>query len=257
MNYENHHPFGIDPTEQQIVAAVEQASKVYKEIPETTCCSRCECCNAACPNMYYAEFLSIRRGAVDKMTPEQRLNLTVECVRRYLQSQTELKPCLFLKEKLCSIYDVRHLKCRLYGLIPASLYERNVDSEAKETGLPRNQLPLCQQCPNVKVKPELLDKFPDGHVTEASIKSMELRMKQIDRNILGITQDTQDQGMGFLTYHDWHLLYEFGPAWMANLTQLRLKLNAASKEHFVQALKTALEKRLTETKPEENENAKQ
>lgn len=238
----------MDPSEDQIAYATKTAMEVYEDTPETTCCHKAACCNAGCPNMYYSEFLSVRRGAVDKMTPEERLNLTLECVKRYLQDQRTPKPCVFLKkDNMCGIYEFRHLKCRLYGLIPDSLYDWIANSVADEMGVPREEVPLCNQCEFVKVKPEFQEKFPTGKVPEDDIKAMERRMRELDRG-LGMSKETQDDGFGFLTYHDWHLLFEFGEKWMETLTQLRLKWTDEEKEKFVGDLKSALEKKLNQEK---------
>lgn len=236
------HPFGMNPTEKVLDMAVVGAREVYEGCPETTCCQRAICCHAGCPNMYYSEFLSIRRGAVDRMTSEQRVNLTVECVRRYLQDQRKAKPCVFLgKDNLCQIYEHRHLKCRLYGLIPPNLYEWITAEVAKELNTPKSEIPLCSQCDKVEVKPEYKDKFPNNKVPESSIKKMEKRMRELDRT-LGMSQEVQDEGFGFLTYHDWHLLFELGEEWMETLTKLRTKFTDEQKEQFVQSLKIQLEK---------------
>lgn len=251
-NYQNLHPFGMNPTDDQIAESVIEARSVYKGSPSTTCCSLAECCKAGMPNLYYSEFLSIRRGAVDKMTKEERTNLTVECIRRYLTHQTKKKPCAFLGgNNLCTIYDVRPLKCRLYGLIPNDLYKENAQAVADELNKPLNEVPLYTQCPLVKVDPEFKELYPDGKVPRSAIEKMENRMKSLDRK-LGMTKELQDDGFGFLTYHDWHLLYEFGEGWMENLTKLRLKLTDEQKEQFVESIKTALEKKVAEEKGAED-----
>jgi Fe-S-cluster containining protein len=250
------YPFGIDPTEEDIASAVEQGQKIYEGCPETTCCSKNECCNAGCPNLYFTEFLNIRRGAVDKMPPEQRINLTIECVKRYLQDQRKSKPCVFLgKDRLCTIYPYRHFKCRTYGLIPPSLYDWIANSVSKEMGVDRSEVPLCNQCTDVKIKPEFKDKFPDGIIPEKTIRDMENHFRVLDRT-LGLSKKLQDEGFGFLTYHDWHLLFEFGPEWMETLTQFRLKWTDEQKEKFISELKTALEVAFSKTNDSKQEGQK-
>ena len=189
----------------------------------------------------------MRRGAVDKMTPAQRVNLTIECIKRYLQDQKTRKPCAFLsKDNMCTVYEVRPLKCRTYGLIPPSLYEIIVGSVSVEMGVPREELPLCTQCPDVKVKTEFQGLFPTNEIPTESIRRMESMLRELDRG-LGMKKETQDQGFGFLTYHDWHLLFEFGEQWMENLSKLRLSLKDEAKDHFINALRTALEKQILGT----------
>lgn len=248
-------PFGIDPTEKQVAGAVDAVRAVYYGTPETTCCSLAECCSAGMPNIYFSEFLAIRRGAVDVMNDEQRTNLTVECIRRYLQTQEKKKPCAFLKENKCSIYENRPLKCRLYGLIPNDLYDEVAEAVAAEMKRPRAEVPLCTQCPLVKVKPEFLERFPDGKVPRSAIENMENSLRKLDRD-LGMKKETQDQGFGFLTYHDWHLLFEFGEEWMEKLTKLRISWNDEKKEQFILSLKSALEARSADESTKETENGK-
>jgi Fe-S-cluster containining protein len=236
------HAFGINPSDGEVGAAIGAARASYGPLPETTCDHRAICCRAGCPNMYYAEFLSIHDGHVLGLTEEQRLDLTIECVKRYLQTQKveNPKPCVFLGEgNMCKTYQYRPLKCRLYGLIPADLYERNVDDLSAEMGVPKEGIPLCQQCDRVRVKPEFKDRFPDGKVPSDEIKALEAALRSNDRR-LGVPKKVQDAGFGYLTYHDWHVMFELGEEWMARLTALRTTLGDAEKEHFVSALKDAL-----------------
>lgn len=251
QDYQNHHPFDMDPSDAQIQNAIDSVSEVHSGCPETTCCSKAVCCRAACPNMYYAEFIAIRRGHVEGLTSKERTTLTIECVKRYLQGQDKPKPCVFLREdNKCNIYPHRHLKCRLYGLIPDSVYEWAVNSVAQEMGRPPQDMPLCNQCTFVKIKPEFAEKFPDGKVPEFSMKNMENKMREIDRG-LGMSKDTQDNGFGFLTYHDWHLLFEFGEEFLEMMTKFRLKWTDSEKDKFIADLKIALEARNMLTEQDE------
>ena len=88
-----------------------------------------------------------------------------------------------------------------------------------------------------------MKRFPSGKVPEKMIKKLEKRMKWIDKG-LGLDKKIQDDGFGFLTYHDWTLLVEFGEAWMANLTKLRKNLKKSEKEQFLDSLKAALVRQL-------------
>lgn len=253
MEYENHHPFGIDPTEDQLDKAVYETRNIYDECPPTTCNHLARCCKAGCPNMYYSEFVSIRRGAVDKMTALERINLTVECFKRYLYDQSKPKPCVFLKENnMCAIYPFRHVKCRLYGLIPDDMYKRNADEVAEEMGVPKEEVPLCNQCIFVKMRPDWKEKYPDGKMPESVIASIELRIKELDRT-LGISKGFQNKGFGYLTYHDWHLLFEFGEQTMHEFTQFRKNWTAEQKEKFVADLKLTLEAQLAALSPKTEE----
>lgn len=240
------HPYGMRPSDEKVSLAIVMTRRAYDSLPETTCKQRALCCNAGCPNMHYAEFMSIREGAVQKMAPDQRLNLTIECIKRYLKKQKDdegkpiQKPCVFLTDNKCSIYSVRHLKCRLYGLIPESMYKENVDLVAEEMGVPKEDIPLCSQCPFVKVTPEFENKFPNNKLPKQMIRDLEKTLRDVDRVVIGMPPGIQQDGFGYLTYHDWHLLFELGEEWLAKLTPLREKLSDEEKEQFVQHLKTAL-----------------
>lgn len=229
----------MQPTDEQIKTAVRKCREIQNSCPETTCNHRIECCTAGCPNMYYSEFLSIRLGVVDSMPKEKRLELTMACIRTYL-CVSEIRPCVFLNDKMCSIYPYRHIKCRLYGMIPPKTFDRIANTVAVENKVKRETLPLSQQCPFVKLKPEWATKFPNNYVPEECIQKMETQLREIDRKDLGMDEKRQKKGFGFLTYHDWHLLFEFGPTWMETLTKLKLELNKEGKEQFLKALEEKL-----------------
>jgi len=237
-----HHPYDMDPTPTELKKGIEKARATYVGLPETVCDHRALCCQAGCPNLYYSEYLSLREGFIEKMTTDQRLELTAECVKRYLMNQRveKLKPCVFLGEKnMCTVYDCRPLKCRTYGLIPDALYKWVVKSVAHEMQVPEFTVPLCWQCDRVKVKPEFAEKFPNGCVPEDMLRDLEKRLRDVDLK-LGLPKDVQDAGHGFLTFHDWHVMFELGESWMVKLTKLRIKLSDEEKEQFVSSLKDAL-----------------
>lgn len=240
------HPYGMKITDDSEALAISMVRKAYLSLPSTTCKQRALCCNAGCPNMYYSEFLSMRQGAIEKMPRTERIELTVECMRRYLTRQIGSdgkpveKPCVHLKENKCSVYDVRHLKCRLYGLIPESMYRENATAVAEEMGVPKEDIPLCSQCPFVKVTPEHENTFPNNKLPKQMILDLEKALRDVDRLVVKIPQKMQDDGYGFLTYHDWHLMYELGEEKLAMLTPLREKLTPAERDEFINALRTSL-----------------
>lgn len=237
------HPYGINPTESLLDKSVDKAREILSEPPETTCSHCTNCCRAGMPNLYYVEFVNLRRNHIEKLSPKERIDLTIECVRRYLWNvdHKRPKPCAFLGEdSMCKVYDSRPLKCRLYGVIPDSTYARNAEAVAKDMGVLRAEMPLANQCPFVKIKPQFGSKFPNNNVSEDDIKKWEALLRGIDRQ-LGMPPQVQDDGFGFLTYHDWHLLFEMGPEWMASLTKLRTLWNDEQKEKFLGDLKRAFE----------------
>jgi Fe-S-cluster containining protein len=234
----------MSPSEAKVEVAIGRAREAYEGLPETTCDHRAICCKAGCPNMYYSEFLSIYQGSFLKMPADKKLEVTIECIRRYLQPQIveKPKPCVFLGENnMCQVYDHRPLKCRLYGLIPKTLYDWVVEALVADTGVEKEKHPLCTQCDRVKIKPEFKEKFPDGIVPEAMIKSLETRLRGVD-SWLGMPAKVQEQGYGFLTYHDWHIMFVCGETIMVALTQLRLKNEPDKNEHFIGVLRDVLKK---------------
>jgi Fe-S-cluster containining protein len=233
------HPYGMNPNTSTIADSIREVRAAYTELPETTCDHRCICCKAGCPNMYYAEYLSIREGVVDRMIRPRRLEITMACVRNYIIGNQASRPCVFLKGDKCSIYKYRHLKCRMYGLISPSVYRKTVARVAFELNKPADDVPLCVQCDKVKIKDEYKDRFPDGFIPEDMMIDLESRFRSIDLR-LGMPKDIQKQGYGFLTYHDWHLIQEMGESWMESMTEIRLKLSIEKKEQFLDALKQAL-----------------
>lgn len=241
-------PYGINPSRKDLREAKDLATLAYGDLPETTCKHRACCCKAGCPNMYFSEYMNIRDNHISKMNKEDRLDLLVQCVRYYLMPQYEEaegkktavpKPCLLLDGEMCSVYQHRPLKCRTYGLVPADMHRKVVAAVAKENGIPAEDIPLCVQCPFVKVAESSRDKFPDGVIPEEMIASIEDRISRADRG-LGISKKLQEMGYGFLAFHDWHIMCELGETWMANLTPMRLHKDKEWKEKFIEDLKVAL-----------------
>ncbi len=241
-------------TETRVDMAINAVNTAYAPLPETTCLSRNCCCNISMPNLYFSEFINIYKNFVLKMSREARLNLTIECVKHYLIGQgpgAPNKPCAFLgSDKMCTVYSARPLKCRTYGLIPDSLYKWIVSSVSEESGIPEKDIPLCVQCPFVKIKPEFASLFPNGKLPEKMIRSLELELRAIDSNIMGISAEMQKNGFGFLTYNNWHLMFEMGVEWMEKLTPLRLNLTQEKKDEFVETLKSVLQQSIFNVKEE-------
>lgn len=235
-------PFGTKLSEQAKKEAISRVRNLVEELPETTCNHRALCCNAGCPNMTYSEYLSIREMYIDPMGKEERLELLLECVRRYITPQDPVnpKPCPHLNsENKCSVYLARPFRCRTYGLVPSKLYNQMVKDVAKETGIPKKDLPLCSQCPYVKVKPEHADRFPGGRIPQHLFKELEATLHESDLR-LGIPKKILEEGFSYLTYHDWHVMSELGEGWMETLTGVRMEESEEGKELFLAALKDAV-----------------
>ena len=240
------HPFGMSPSEDEVQMAIYNVKGLFTTLPETTCGHRTECCNSGCPNMYYSEYLNLRIECIEKMEKPARIDLTLECLRRYLTPQDVMKPkpCPLLNDNMCSIYEARPYRCRTYGLIPDEEYDKMVDSVAKDFKVPKEKIPLCQQCKMVKVKPEFEAAFPDGKLPKDKVKNDQILVKTTDI-MIGMPVQIQ-QLYGYLTFHDWHLLFEIGQQWLETLSKLRSSkkwadLKGEEKEKFMQSLKKSLE----------------
>lgn len=235
------HPFDMSPLPSQVDRAIDATQATYKPLPETTCDHRGICCRAGCPNMYYAEFLGIYRKFVLPMGKDERVDLTLQCLRMYLKPQSveDTKPCVFLKDNNCSVYASRPLKCRLYGLYPSSLYRRMVSGVASDMGVPEEKLPLCTQCDRVKIKPEYAKEYPTGKIPEHVVAQAEKALRDNDR-FLGIPAKMQVSGYGYLTYHDWHIMCELGEKYMELLSRVRTSWTSEKKELLIQDMKKLL-----------------
>lgn len=248
------HPFGMTPYPSQVLTATASTQEVYAPLPETTCDHRAQCCNAGCPNMYYAEFLGIYHGFVEQMPQDQWIELTLQCLRMYLQPQKvdKPKPCPLLKDSKCSVYFARPLRCRLYGLYPSALYKQMVEGVAKDMGVPEESVPLCKQCDRVKIKPMYAKDFPLGKVPTRMIDAMVHALRDIDLK-LGVPKNIQQSGFGYLTYHDWHIMYVLGEGFMEHLSVARTTWTDEKKELLIQDMKKSLTSAKTDDENDKRE----
>jgi Fe-S-cluster containining protein len=238
----NMDPFGLNISDKKKVKAMKKVRKQLAALPNTTCSGRAECCNAGCPNMTYAEYLCLRTGFIDTMSKDERLELLMKCIKRYITKQDPVapRPCLLLTEHgTCSVYAERPYRCRTYGLIPSGMYRRMVGQVAKDAGVARRRMPLCEQCPFVKIAPEQAEEFPGGKIPRGLIERIEVALHENDLR-LGIPEEIQKKGLAYLTFHDWHLMIEIGEGWMGNLSEVRLIDDELKKEQFLGALKNAV-----------------
>lgn len=240
------HPFNMSPSEDEIQMAIYNIKELFSTLPETTCGHKTECCRAGCPNMYYSEYLALRVEHIEKMDKIKRVDLLLECLRRYLKEQNILdpKPCPLLDGNMCSTYEARPYRCRTYGLIPDEEYNKMVDAVSSDFKILKEKIPLCNQCNLVKIKPEYLGKYPDGKLPKDKVKNDQLLIKTTD---IMIGMPIQIQSLyGYLTFHDWHLLFEIGQEWIESLSKMRVSkkwsgLKDDDKEKFILSLKKSVE----------------
>jgi Fe-S-cluster containining protein len=199
--------------------------------------------------MYYVEYMGLREGLLDRMPDSWRAEFIIQCVNYYLLKQfdgdgnnripTE-KPCLLLDgDKKCMAYKDRPLKCRTYGLVPADMHRLIVESVSKDTKIEKKNLPLCVQCPFVKIVEEDRKSYPDDVVPAEKIAKMESEIRAKDQH-LGISKKFQDLGLAFLTLHDWHIMSEMGEEWMSRLTPIRTEKSQEWKNKFLEDLRHAV-----------------
>lgn len=130
------HPYGMCPSDRDVLEAVKDTQGAYKhlgeaqnqDLPDLGKCG---------PAMYYCEFLSVRHYYIDKLSRPERLDLTVECIRRYLETANAPACSLFDKGKA---YDCRPIECRIVkgtdkDMVFSALAElRSID---RALGMPR------------------------------------------------------------------------------------------------------------------------
>lgn len=199
--------------------------------------------------MYCTEYMALRKAYVDDLDKGSKQDLILKCVWYYILGQFDTKdgkphsiekPCPLLGDSGdCSAYDARPLKCRTYGLIPPEMHQRIVDQVSKESGVPKDLIPLSVQCPYVKISEEDKDRFPNGTIPEEVIAEIEAQIKKND-NSIGISKGIQKMEMGFLAFHDWHMMCELGEDWMSKITPVRQHVSLEWKKNFMTDLRSAM-----------------
>ncbi len=194
------HPYGMKPSDYEIVEAVKKTNNVYNKMEDPEVEPRD--LGVGGPEMYYCEFLNVRMNYVDKLSKQERLDLTIACIKRYLEIESAEKIDLFDKEKA---YEWRPLECRVKvtsdfkKLVAFTAQLRIID---RDLGMPRD--------------------LQDGIIRKGQ------KVKAT-------------RSVGVLVYHDWHLMAEMGVPWVRNLSTLKNKLKDSEKEQFVSSLKDALQ----------------
>lgn len=92
------HPYGMQPSDSEVLEAIRNVNTAYKGLKENEADEPNDF-GPGGPLMFYSEFLAVRTGYVDKMPKEDRLNLTLDCVRRYLVMKSSPRLDIFDKEK--------------------------------------------------------------------------------------------------------------------------------------------------------------
>lgn len=130
------HPYGMSPSDRDIVEAVKDTKSAYshlgeaqnQDLPDLGKCG---------PAMYYCEFMAVRNNYIDKLSRVERLDLTIECIQRYLELDSAPACTLFEKGKG---YEWRPIECRIVkgtdkDMVFSALAElRSID---RALGMPR------------------------------------------------------------------------------------------------------------------------
>ncbi len=182
---------------------------------ETTCPGHCVCCSVACPQMNYSEFLIIVNRIYDKFAKEKRMEILKKSIK-YFFSNSLVKPCPLLDGKKCSIYEVRPLNCRMFGLWPEDSYEERVQRFMKVTGLKKEEIPLNTQCKYVKRVDE------SQPLTKEIIEKMYEDINNLDIGVGNFTKEQIEKRYNQRTWHDWFMVNVFGEVNLSDLSRFFL-----------------------------------
>ena len=204
--FQKRHPSQRTPSApgKKVKSLKDKLQEMYSAVDLRTACSgHCVCCNVACPQMSYSEFLVI----VDELYRREKRSDRVEVLKasiRYFFSNSLVKPCPLLVDKRCSCYDVRPLPCRLYGLWPEDMYEDRVLRFMINTGLKKSEIPLNTQCKFVT----RID--PTQPITREVIESMFRQLDVLDMGVGGFNEPQIKKRYNQRTWHDWYMVTVFG-----------------------------------------------
>lgn len=200
----------------KLVSLKDKLKAIYETVDLSTSCSgHCVCCNVACPQMNHSEFLVLLDEIYNNSPKEKRLEVLKKSVR-YFFSQSLIKPCPLLDEKLCGYYEERPLACRLFGLWPEDMYEERVQRFMSVTGMKREEIPLNTQCKYVR---RINDSSP---ITREHIENMYREIDNIDVQIGNYTKDQISKKYNQRTFHDWFMVTVFGEENLSDMSKFFL-----------------------------------
>lgn len=108
-----------------VKAYIDSLSRIYEKINSGDCsgCSNC-CSESVGASFVEAEVIF---DAIKLMNPKKRKIIIQKMMEYYFDVYDIRQKCPFLnEEKLCEIYEVRPLNCRLYGHWEKADYENNL-----------------------------------------------------------------------------------------------------------------------------------
>lgn len=214
---------------------------------ETKCCHKCECCNVAMPQINYCEFINIVTALWKDEDDSIKIDFICTSIEYYFRNEYDkwgmdslIKPCMFLKDNMCSIYENRPLACRLYGQWPEKMYNERVDKFEKayaKYGLTRKDLPLGRQCGDVT----RVDTSQE--LTEEVIESLYDMLDDLDKTVGDFSSLQVKQKENYRTFHDWLLLKIFGEEWLSMITSFILAANREQMEDQIGQLQVAVQEK--------------
>lgn len=133
--------------------------EIYNKLPNTSCAGCATCCSWGSPPAFFIEYLNMYRYVRDNMKNNWHEILKKSTEYFYLELVDSNQKCPFLNaEHKCSIYEVRPLSCRSYGLLSKEDFEtgdRGLQQLAKKfkeeydlvlpEGIVNYDLPWCEK----------------------------------------------------------------------------------------------------------------
>ncbi|MTI81217.1 MAG: YkgJ family cysteine cluster protein [Firmicutes bacterium] len=102
-----------------------ELQQIYDKLPQTTCNNCASCCNWGSPPAFFIEYLNMYKYVRDNMKEQWGEVLTRSAEYFYLELVDVNQKCPFVgPDNRCSIYQVRPLSCRIYGLLAKSDFEK-------------------------------------------------------------------------------------------------------------------------------------
>jgi len=213
--------FGINTSEDKTYAPLIALDVLHEGMPATTGCDKCEevngdnafwCCKSQSPSLFYIEFIKVCLE-VQTWSKSKKADLIIRAIKTYLSNDVQ-KGCVFYDHG-CTIYLVRPLICRLYGVIPENNWNNRWEKIKDREGENFTSKPQCNLVSTVSGK-DITDEQDDRWFEY--VRKQELR--------IGIPEDIVNlhdkEGGTYRTFHDHLLLEMFTPETLETLTKVKL-----------------------------------
>lgn len=222
---------------KKTVTLKDKLISIYKTVNlETTCPGHCVCCNVACPQMNYSEFLVIVNHIYDNFPKEKRMEILKKSIEYFFSSKI-VKPCPLLIGKRCSVYEIKPLSCSMYGLWPEDMYNERVEKFQEATGMKKEEIPLNTQCQYVhRVDPSV-------PLTREVIESLYDQLNELDKGVGDFSDEQIKKKYNQRTWHDWFMVNVFGENNLYDMSRFYLAAeNQSVVDEFVKNLQDVVDK---------------